>query len=262
MLTMSEPLNSKQAAAYFDPDNYYLESEVRWMGGMSRDFGLAEKIKLSEMNREEFKRQFENVLNGYSPDRSERLIESAGRQRKDGTSLHRSGIDLTFSAPKSVSILACQDKRLEEAFQRALSETVSHIEKGYIQTRHKTGKGDMYFEQTSKSLIASFEHRCSRELDPQLHAHCVVMNMTKSKNGQTMAMLNDKLYQNKMYFGQFFRNELAAEIKNLGYSVEVTDRQKGFFEIKGVSQEIIETFSKRREAVKTETNRLRGAEIL
>jgi conjugative relaxase-like TrwC/TraI family protein len=256
MLSISKPLTSQQAATYFNPDNYYLESDVRWMGGLAKDFHLPEKFTLNQDGREQFHETFKNLLDGYSPDRSAQLVESASKKHKDGTSMHRSGIDLTFSAPKSVSILACHDKRLEEAFHRALGNTVDHIEENFLQTRHKH-KGKMFFEKTEKSLVASFTHKCSRELDPQLHAHCVVFNMTKSKNGQIMAMLNDQLYNNKMYLGQHFRNELAIEIKKLGYDISVTDRKLGFFEIKGIEKPILDEFSKRSESVKTEFNRLR-----
>jgi len=248
MLSISKPLNAESAEKYYDRDNYYLESQGQWYGKLANELNLSGEI---------VKEDFSHLLRGFERDGTTKLVESAGQKYKGTDELkHRSGIDLTLSAPKSVSILSYSDSRIEQAFQSALHSTLDHAEREFSQTRHKS-KGTIRFENSENALFSTFTHRTSRELDPQLHAHCILFNLTKSKNGEVKTLHNDKFYKNKMYVGQFFRNNLATEIQKLGYQVEVTDRKQGFFEIKGVGQNVIEAFSRRSEQVKEEIKRLR-----
>jgi len=250
MLSISKPLNAATAEKYYDRDNYYLESPGQWRGNLADSLGLSGEIQEND---------FKNLLRGFDQN-GKALIESAGKTYKDGTSKHQAGIDMTFSAPKSVSILSYQDDRIRKAFDDALNKTLDYAEANFMQTRHEKRIGEKKiaaFETTGSAAFAVFHHQCSRELDPQLHAHCVMLNLTQSENGEIRGMHNSKFYQNKMYLGQYFRNELALEIQKLGYQVNVTDRKKGLFEVKGVSKDIVEDFSKRREQVVEEVKRLR-----
>jgi len=251
MLSISKPLNAVTAEKYYDRDNYYLESPGYWHGSLANSLGLPEEIH---------EKDFKNLLRGFDQN-GRALVESAGKTFKDGSLRHSSGIDMTFSAPKSVSVLSYQDERIRLAFDEALNKTLDYAEKNFTQTRHKSGKGFVSYETTGSAAFAVFNHQCSRELDPQLHAHCVLMNLTKSENGKIMSGHNSKFYKNKMFIGQYFRNELAIEIQKLGYQVSVTDRKKGLFEIKGISKDIVEDFSKRREQVLQEMKRLKDLGI-
>ncbi|KMQ49526.1 ATPase AAA [Chitinispirillum alkaliphilum] len=182
-----------------------------------------------------------------------KIVKSAGTEN------HRSGIDMTFSAPKSVSVLALSDPRLEAAFNEAVEKTLSNIESDLLntRTRKQSGTKDIEVVQADKMLYAKFQHKTSREIDPQLHAHCLLFNMTKAPDGSYSTVHNDSLYTNKMFVGQNFRNNLAQEIKNLGYDINVTDRKQGFFEVSGVDNDIIASFSKRSEQVREEAERLK-----
>ena len=95
---------------------------------------------------------------------------------------HRPGVDLTLSAPKSVSILAeiGQDKRLEEAHKKAVQETLKYIEQEYAQARI-TQKQQTVYQKTGNLVVAQFLHDLSRLEDPQLHTHNVVMNRRWSR---------------------------------------------------------------------------------
>lgn len=248
MLSISKPLNAESAEKYYDRDNYYLESQGQWYGRLAEQLNLSGEIA---------KEDFSHLLRGFDRDGTTKLVESAGQKYKGTETLkHRSGIDLTLSAPKSVSILSYSDTRIEQAFHSALHSTLDHAEQEFSQTRHKS-KGIIRYENTENALFSTFTHRTSRELDPQLHAHCILFNLTKSETGDIKTVHNDKFYKNKMYLGQLFRNNLAVEVQKLGYQVEVTDRKQGFFEIKGVEKNVLEAFSKRSEQVKEEIVRLR-----
>ena len=96
-----------------------------------------------------------------------------------------------------------------------------------------------------KMVAATFRHDTSRNLDPQLHTHCVIANMVQGGDGKWRTMVNDGLYQQKMAIGAIYRSELAEGLRELGYGIQKTHAD-GRFEIAGVPRNVIEAFSTRR----------------
>ena len=96
-----------------------------------------------------------------------------------------------------------------------------------------------------KTVIATFRHDTSRNLDPALHTHSVIANMVQGGDGKWRTMANEKLYASKMLLGAMYRSELAGDLAKLGYGIEKTHAD-GRFEIAGVSRQIVEAFSTRR----------------
>ena len=182
-----------------------------------------------------------------------------GRRGKDGEIHHRPGRDLTFSAPKSVSIAALigDDKRIVEAHDRAVAATLAWIEKNAAETRMKDPEtGQMGRVGNQKIVAATFRHDTSRNLDPQLHSHAVLANMVQGEDGKWRSMANEGLYARQKLIGMLYRNELAGGLARLGYGIEKTHAD-GRFEIAGVSRDTIEAFSTRRaeiEAAMAERN--------
>ena len=240
MLTIAT-ITPKQGEWYYKQENYYSKgaalSNSEWWGRGAATLGLSGHIGDDQ--------SYKNVINGKSPDGTKSLREKP-KSRKAGEKQpnERAGVDLTFSAPKSVS-LACLvggDKRLEEAHRTAVKRTLELIEKRYAQTRVK-GKR----VKTDNLTVAMWHHDTSRELDPHLHTHCVVMNATQLPNGFWQSRTDENLYYNKILLGRFYRNELAVECQKLGYEIE--SHPKELFEIKGYTREQIEGFSKRHEQI-------------
>ena len=204
------------------------------------------------------------MLEGKVPDGSDTRL---GRRGKDGEIHHRPGRDLTFSAPKSVSIAALvgDDKRIVEAHDRAVAATLAWIEKNAAETRMKDpGSGPGQVPDTGtmarvgnqKIVAATFRHDTSRNLDPQLHSHAVLANMVQGEDGKWRSMANEGLYARQKLIGMLYRSELAAGLARLGYGIEKTHAD-GRFEIAGVPRAAIEAFSTRRaeiEAAMAERN--------
>ncbi|MBD4941515.1 relaxase domain-containing protein, partial [Xanthomonas citri pv. citri] len=88
------------------------------------------------------------------------------------------GLDLTFSAPKSVSMqaLVAGDKDVTAAHDRAVTRALEQVER--LAEARKKVKGKSYRERTGNMVIGKFRHEMSRAKDPQLHTHSVVLNMT------------------------------------------------------------------------------------
>lgn len=227
-------ISAEQAVHYYSKkDNYYAKEQGLWQGKGARALGLSGEV---------MKEDFERLLNREDKEGKQLFSEGVSGE-------HRAGIDLTFSAPKSVSILSevIGDERIRDAHEKAVETTLKYIEKRYSQTRQVYEKGQRRKVHTGNLAIAKFNHDTSRELDPQLHTHTVIMNMTRRKDGEWRALSNEALYENKMFIGQIYRNELAARLKKLGYSIQGDN--KGLFEVIGMPKELIAHYSQRSEQI-------------
>src|SRR5688572_21052678 len=180
MLTPRVLKNADQAAVYFEIDDYYVAGEQlapsSWWGK------AAQKLRLSgTVDRE----TFAHLLAGRLPN-GEVLA-------KGGHGVHRPGVDLTFSAPKSVSLMAlvAGDHRILGAHERAVSVALSYLERTAPRVRTKRG-GILRLETSDNLLVARFNHDSSRALDPQLHSHAVVLNVTQRRDGAWKALSNEE----------------------------------------------------------------------
>ena len=231
-----------QGASYYARDGYYAKDDPAhleasaWQGRGAEDLGLSGPVDPDT---------FRAVLEGVVPDGSGRRL---GRPGKDGSFHHRPGRDLTLSAPKSVSLLAYVggDARAIRAHDVAVTRTLGWVERNVAETRMSDpATGEMVRAGDQKSVVATFRHDTSRNLDPLLHTHAVIANMVRGTDGKWRTMSNEKLYANKMLIGAMYRTELARELGELGYRVEKTHAD-GRFEVAGVPRDVIEAFSTRR----------------
>ncbi len=231
-----------QGASYYERDGYYAKDDPAhrevsaWAGRGAEDLGLTGTVDPDT---------FRAVLEGHVPDGSGRKL---GRRRKDGVLEHRPGRDLTFSAPKSVSLAALVggDARVVEAHDRAVERTLAWVEGNAAETRIKDPEtGRMVRAGDQKTVAATFRHDASRNLDPQLHTHAVLANMVRGPDGKWRTMSNEALYRSQKLIGMLYRSELAQGLGKLGYAIEKTHAD-GRFEVAGVRREVIEAFSTRR----------------
>lgn len=235
------------AQRHLEHSDYYDEHrrvQGEWQGQGAELLGLR-----GEVTRE----QFEAVREGLHPETGEflRPRHSADRISPDGSeqSKGRSLYDLTFSAPKSVSIQALVggDERLVAAHDKAVRETLAEAE-SHSATRVRLN-GANEDRTTANWIVATYRHDTSRELDPQLHTHAVAANLTyDGVEGRWKALQASGLYERRAYLTEVYRNALAREVRGLGYEIEPRRDSKGKdhgFEIRGVSNELLEKYSVR-----------------
>lgn len=202
------------------------------------------------------KETLENILLGKITEGVE-----LGQRTKEGLK-HHPGYDLTFSAPKSASIMALVigDKNILKCHERAVNKALDYVQKHLIYTRIKE-KGYSKIERTDNAIIAKYTHITSRPPsgesingsdekdipDPQLHTHTLLANATLCKDGKWRSITSDQLYDSKMLLGKIYRMHFAREVMLSGREIE---QQKGLmFEIKGVPTKDIEQFSRRRHEI-------------
>ena len=225
-----------QAGSYYGADNYYTSDEneaaSQWFGEGAKELGLDGLVH---------EEAFEKVLSGELPDGT---VIGEGSNKE-----HRAGIDITFSAPKSLSILGLVggDDRLVREHMAAVKDTLTWAEKNLSEARIRAGDR-VETVKTGNLTVALFAHDTSRDLDPQMHVHAVIANATQTADGKWRALHNDKLWSTNGLLRAVFHSYLRERVEHLGYETETTGK-RGIFEIKGVSREQIEAFSSRRATI-------------
>ena len=196
------------------------------------------------------------LMQGVSPADGREL------RRAGGNGSRVAGIDLTFSAPKSVSALWAvsspyERARIEAAHSRAVAGTIARVERDVELLRTRVD-GELKWERAERLLAAEFVHTSSRLTrdqesggvpDPQLHSHVVVLGAERT-NGRFAAVDSRELFRSARANGAWYRAEFAAGLQDLGLEIRGrTGRDGRYFEVAGVPEELSERWS------------MRGAEI-
>ena len=193
---------------------------------------------------------FHRLYNGFSPDGSQKLTRNAGSEQRSA------GLDMTFSADKSVSALwAVADpelrSRIEEAHNDAarvaLEETVLRY-CSYTRIRDREGRIKVL---PADIPVAMFQHGTSRENDPQLHTHCVIFNAARTQqDGKWRAMHQYPAYSWAKAAGAVYRSALAWNLRErLGVRIEQYGPDAGFTRIEGMPEDLQVFWSKRRKTI-------------
>jgi conjugative relaxase-like TrwC/TraI family protein len=221
-------------ARYYSVGDYYSkgsDEHSEWGGAISRDLGIEGAPVDPSL--------LKDLLAGRVGD------QQLGRRRAGGEIEHHPGWDFAVNAPKSVSIMAlvAGDDRILAAHETAVSRALGYLEEHATLRRRESG--EIVHETTGRLIFARFTEHASRELDPHLHTHVVVMNMTNREPDAPMASLETRaMFAEQMVSGQVYRNELAYRLVQLGYRID-HDPRSGLFEIGGVPADLIQDFSQR-----------------
>ncbi len=168
----------------------------------------------------------------------------------DRMSKQRYGWDLTFSAPKSVSVLAAVDPAakaaIEAAHDAAVRDALSMVEENWAVGERGNHAQREYEREHVQIVAALYRHDTSRDLDPQLHSHVLLMNAARRADGSWGAIQSHEIYRNQKAIGALYRASLAAGLKDLGYRIE---RDGGSFRIAGVPSAAEEAFSQRKQEI-------------
>lgn len=235
MLSLANVRTASGAAGYFAKDNYYTRADAdrsgEWFGEGAAALGLKGTVDA---------KTFEEVLKGNLPDGSR--VGSDNRY-------HRAGTDLTFSLPKSWSILALVggDSRILDAYAGAVKESLAWAEKNLAETRLQQ-RGKEKIVATGNLVAALFRHDTNRNQEPQAHVHAVIANVTQGPDGKWRALRNDKLWEHHTLLNAMAMARFRIEVEKLGYEIGEMGKH-GNFEAVGVPREVREAFSTRRAEV-------------
>ena len=222
------------------------EAPGRWMGGGCGGIGVS-----GQVDRDGFMR----AMHGCDPRTGEGLRPPRSRTKV-------AGFDLTFSAPKSVSVLfaiANEDVSgaLLEAHERAVEAAFAYVEREACFTRR--GHDGVRRIRGEGFVAAAYRHRLSRAGDPQLHTHVVVANMTRAE-GRWTTLEAHALYEHAFAGGAVYRGVLRAEVRERLPWVWWRLVGRGLFEIEGVPDAVLREFSRRRVEIEERALALTGVE--
>ena len=196
---------------------------------------------------------FERLFAGKDADGRSLITNGGGRLDRVPA------FDVTLSAPRSVSLVwALGDEQtrqaIEAAHTRAVRQTLEMLEREAAFARR--GRGGERIERVALTA-ATFRHGESRPAehadgvifaDPNLHTHCVVLNLATRGDGSVGALHSTVLRDWKMAAGAVYHAALAAGVMDAGF---VLDRigKNGIFEIVGIGDDAIQYFSARRQEI-------------
>lgn len=238
MLRITQQTCSQAAISYYSAADYCTEGRetVGVWGGKGAEFlGLSGTMEL---------RDFELLCQNRSPVDGRQLTS----RQKDKRTV---GYDLTFSVPKSASLLVALggDTRIVDAFRQATRETMQDLEQEMKVRVRAGGKNEELV--TGNMVWSEFVHFTSRpvdgEPDPQLHAHYFVQNCSfnEAENAWRAGQFRD-LKRDAPYWEAAFRSRFANRLLELGYELDV---KKGDFEIQGFAPDLLQRFSRRTEQI-------------
>lgn len=223
-------------------EDYYAgtgEAPGRWLGAAASALALTGQVDADQLRA---------VLNGSKPDASGPLTRSGqGKSRVPG-------FDLTFSAPKSVSVLSGLGdehvgRAVREAHEAAVDAALDYMERHAALARR--GKGGTISVLGNGFIGAAFRHRTSRAGDPQLHTHVLVANMTRGPDGRWTALDARHLYTHARTGGFLYQAKLRLELtRRLG--VEWTPVRNGVAEVESIPAAVRRAFSRRRNEIEAE----------
>lgn len=188
--------------------------------------------------------QFQALLEGKLPDGT----DLAGRHQN-----RRMGDGYVISAPKSVSMMACEDERWKVWHDEGVKAAVAFLQERMVYAR--LGKGGRVSEYNGDIIAAVHRHEDARPVDGlvdmDLHSHVTVLNAMRRSDGQWTSINNDQGVDCELQkeADAIYLATMARLAVEHGYELEQSSTG---FEVAGITRDQIEAFSRRRGQIQTD----------
>lgn len=208
------------------------EEPGRWTGSGAADLGLEGPVDSS---------RFARVLEGRDPTSGRALRESRGERSSEG-------FDLTFGAPKSVSLLhLLAPGEIAAAagtgHQVAVADALDYLGRSGVGVRRRH-RGQVAYLSSTGPVAGYFLHRTSRALDPHLHSHVVVANIAQGVDGTWSSLDSRRLHAHLPAAQAVYHARLRFELGDrMGAAWEL--RPSGLGDVVGVEGSLRRLFSQR-----------------
>lgn len=242
---------------YLTPDGVLTEAPGQWLSdpGTLERLGIDPAVPVEGVD-------FIALMEGRHPGTGEWLRKAGADGSRGG------GIDVTFGAPKSVSVVWAlgdpwQREQIEAAHAKAVERAMGYMRDrvGVVRRRY----GAEVVEEPAKDLIAAaYRHTTARGVagaaapDPQLHTHVVITGAVR-EDDRIVAVASRPVFRAGREVGAFYRSALAQELAGEGYAIEQgTGREGRFFEIAGVPKALRDELSGRHREIARAAERFRA----
>ena len=158
------------------------------------------------------------------------------------------GFDLTFRAPKSVSVLfglgdPDTARQVRDAHDQAVEAALEWAERHTVWSRR--GHGGVEQVRGEGLIAAAFRHRTSRNGDPHLHTHVLVPNMVLGEDGRWATLDARWLYTSAKTIGYLYEAQLRHNL-TVALGVEWGEVRNGIADIERIPPSVLKAFSTRR----------------
>jgi conjugative relaxase-like TrwC/TraI family protein len=181
-------------------------------------------------------------------------VEEQRREARIGRAV--AGFDLTFSVPKSVSVLwaladAGTQATIHQAHRDAIDLALAWAEQNVAFTR--VGAGGRVQVPVSGLIGAAFDHWDSRAGDPHLHTHVVVANRVQTADGTWRALDGATLFRYTVALSELHEGVLQDLLtERLGVTWTTHPRRHSIvprWDIDGIPTALLDEFSARSRAI-------------
>lgn len=168
------------------------------------------------------------------------------------------GFDLTFCAPKSVSLLRAlhpndvTQKAVVNAHTAALGEALEYLAEHAGYTRvHNPVTGDKDLVRLPGMVAVAYQHETSRAGDPHLHTHVIVPNRQARADGRLVSLDGTSLFHEARAAGVIYQVTLRRELhRAIGVEWSPIDPATGMAEVAAIDAGSITAWSQRASALR------------
>ncbi|UIY45705.1 MobF family relaxase [Methylobacterium radiotolerans] len=197
---------------------------------------------------------FRDLCAGYHPGTGKPIVRGAGPG-------HWAGQDLTLTPGKSVSVLwmagTPEQRAAIEAAHRAAVERALTFVAAEVLVTVRTGAGGVERHRPSDLIVGRFDHYTTREGDPNIHTHCVFINVAgapkhsgsgRYKSQTHLTIEVEQLYAYQIAVGAAYRAALAENLRER-FGLRYREAGRGQWEVAGPPEALLAAFSKRSEQI-------------
>lgn len=218
-----------------------------WYAGLNADgtrashLGIVDGLVFESVNNRSDVKIFSRLCQGFHGLNGDKCVKNAGSQKR--VAFH----DFTLSHPKDVTVLwAFSDDKTKAMIEMA-QEVSARVFLDFMSQHAISRQGTDGVVKTPAPLRgATFMHRSSRENDPLLHTHCVVLNICERPDGTTGSLETCELMKYQGAGASLAHASMAWSLRQLRFNLEKAGK---LYKTGHVPADVIKNFSKRHEQI-------------
>lgn len=175
-----------------------------------------------------------------------------GRHPADGRSLvdrrparRRAGWDLTFAAPKSVSLLSAtvpqRADSIVTAHRIAVADVVGHLERHHLAAARSFAPGGRL--PVEGALAVAFEHRINSAAEPHVHSHVLLANLGQVAGGAWVPLSGSDWWPSRNALAALYQLSLRHHLTGAGWDLDWRMRPNGLADVADVPRAAVRATS-------------------